>query len=70
MVSQDSAGRNHQILIPFDKPVQVVVRSAFFVLTDSLGLPLSKVSATSIPVIVPTGAKPTTIKLTIAGGGN
>jgi len=69
IAAQDSMGRNYRILIPFGVPVKLVVNSSFFQLTDAVGLPLSRTSSTLIPVIVPSGQNPGTIRLIVTGGG-
>jgi hypothetical protein len=66
--SQDSGGRSYGILIPFDAPAKLLVSSAFFRLSDAVGLPL-RLGSTAIPVTVPAGQNPGLIRLTVTGGG-
>jgi hypothetical protein len=67
VVSEDANGRNHQIVIPFNTPVKLVVHSSFFRLSDAAGVPLPR-TAVSIPVIVPPGQQPTAVTLKVTGG--
>jgi hypothetical protein len=67
VVSKDPNGRDHQIIIPFNTAVKIVVYSSFFQLSDAAGMPLPK-TAVNIPVLVPRGQQPTTIKLSVIGG--
>lgn len=70
VTSQDSTGRNHQIVIPFDTPVQLVVSSSFFQLSNvTTGLPLPRAGSTVIPVTVPSGQQPATVRLIVTGVG-
>lgn len=67
LVSTDSAGRNYEIVIPFGVPVKLVVNGGFFLLGDTLGQALSRTSSTLIPVTVPAGQQPSTIRLAVTG---
>jgi hypothetical protein len=67
IVSQDAGGRDYQIVIPFGITAKVVARSSFFRLSDSTGVPLS--SGTVIPVTVPAGQTPPTVRVVVSGGG-
>lgn len=69
VTANDFTGRNYQLVIPFDAQARLVVSSAFFQLNDESGRQLARTAATSIPITVPTGQKPTTIRLTVTGGG-
>jgi hypothetical protein len=68
VASQESAGRNYRVVIPFDAPTKIVVSSPFYQLSDSGGLPLPRTGSIGIPVMVPAGQTPATLKLTITGG--
>lgn len=68
ITSQDATGRNHQIIIPFDVLAKLVIRSAFFQLSDAVGTPLPATAATTIPITVPSGKTPSLVRLTITGG--
>lgn len=68
-MSADSTGRNQQIVIPYDTPVSLVLGGSFFQLADSAGVPFS-ISGAAIPLIVPTGNQPATVKLAVTGGGH
>ncbi|MBV8846311.1 MAG: hypothetical protein JO307_26190 [Bryobacterales bacterium] len=69
VISTDAAGRNHQVIIPFNAAVDLVVFSTFFDLADAGGNPLSKTAATHIPLFVPSGQTPALIRLRVTGGG-
>jgi hypothetical protein len=66
VLSQDGSGRNHQIVIPFNSLVNLIVFSTQFQLS-TLGLPLPKVSSTKIPITAPSGGQPPTITLQVTG---
>jgi hypothetical protein len=68
LISQDANGRNHQIVVPFNSPVNLVVYSTFFRLSDAAGIPLPR-TAVRIPVLVAPGQSPATITLKVIGGG-
>jgi hypothetical protein len=67
VVSQDTNGRSHEVVIPFDSRVKLVLYSSFFRLSDAAGAPLPR-SAVSIPVTVRPGQAPPTIALRVIGG--
>jgi hypothetical protein len=67
VVSRDATGRNHQIVVPFDSTVKLVVYSSFFRLSDAVGIPLPR-TAVHIPVLVPRGRPPTPVALKVTGG--
>lgn len=67
VASQDTAGRNYRIVIPFDLPVRLVVGSSFFQMSDAAGSPLPRTGSTGIPVTVSAGQSPGTIRLTVTG---
>jgi hypothetical protein len=68
LTSQDANGRNHQIVVPFNSIVKLVVYSSFFRLSDSVGIPLPR-AGVALPVTVPSGQQPVTITLRVTGGG-
>ena len=67
-ISEDQAGRNHQILIPFDRSVNLLVSSSFFRLNNGAGVALP-MKGPSMPVTVQTGQQPPSIRLTVVSGG-
>lgn len=69
VISQDAAGRNQQIVIPFNHPVNLSVYSSFFQLASTNGVPLPRTAAT-IPIAVSLGQQPVAITLLVTGGGN
>ena len=66
IVSQDSAGRTYQVVVPFDRAVRISVASAFFGLSDVTGKALPKFGNV-IPVLVPSGQPPPTVFLNVTG---
>ena len=68
VVSQDAAGRNYRVLIPFDRTVNISVASAHFQLNDQTGRALPKFGNV-IPVRVTSGQQPPTVMLGIGGAG-
>jgi len=68
LASEDGTGRNHQIVVPFNSPVKLVVFSSFFRLADAAGLPLPR-TAVTIPITVPAGQQPAAIRIRVTGGG-
>ncbi|HEY7390444.1 MAG TPA: hypothetical protein VH640_18145 [Bryobacteraceae bacterium] len=65
VISQDSGGRNQQVVVPFNSAVKLVVFSSQFQLSSS-GIPLPRASST-IPIGVPSGQTPPTIVLQVTG---
>ena len=70
LVSQDSAGRNHQIVVPFNTALTLVVHPSFYTVSDERGAALSRVVSTKIPLLVASGQKVSPINLTISGVGH
>ncbi|PWT98655.1 MAG: hypothetical protein C5B51_28730 [Terriglobia bacterium] len=64
-ISRDGGGRNHQIVIPFDSTVNLVVFSPQFQLSSG-GVPLPKASI-KIPITVPSGRQPPIVTLQVTG---
>ena len=63
IMSQDNTGRNHQVLIPFDRSTKISVASAFFQVRDETGTPVNLV-----PILVNSGqAANKTLVLNIVG---
>ena len=70
LVSEDSGGRNHQIVIPFNTPLTLFVYATFYHLSDATGAPLSQGATTKIPLLVAPGQQVAPITFTITGVGN
>ena len=74
-ISKDVSGRSQQIVIPFDTPVKLQVTSWFFQvgdssgqsLRDSNGIPMTRPGLALVPLTVPSGQKPDTIRLLVSG---
>lgn len=47
----DSGGRNYEITIPYEMPLEVILRSGFYRLSDSANLPLSVTVSSRVPVL-------------------
>ncbi len=69
LVSQDSAGRNHQIVIPFNTQLTLVVHPSFYHVTNASNVALSQTMSTKTPLLVATGQQAPTFKFTITGAG-
>jgi len=65
--AQDSAGRTYQVTIPFDANVNLAVASSFFRLTDATGAPFAATGAAAVPIAVPSGQAPPTLRLAVSG---
>jgi hypothetical protein len=66
IVSQDAAGRTYQVVVPFDRSVQISVASAHFQLSEVTGKALAKFG-NLIPVLVPSGQQPPNLVLNVTG---
>ena len=66
-VVQDTGGRNYQVTVPFDTRVNLVVASSFFRLTDANGAAFAAAGAATVPVSVPSGQEPPTLRLAVIG---
>jgi len=69
LVSRDSNGQNLEVIVPFNSPRRIVVRSAYFQLADAAGAALSSARASVIPVLALAGQKPVEIRLKVTGVG-
>lgn len=67
-ISEDPSGKNQQILIPFDRTINLIVSSSFFRLNNGAGVALPK-TGTSMTVTAQTGQQPPTVRLTVISGG-
>ena len=56
--STDSVGRSHQIAVPYNSRLKLVIRSAFFQLADTLGVPLSRAQSTIVAFNTPADKDP------------
>jgi len=65
LTAQNAAGSNYQIVIPFDRTINLSAASGFFQLANAAGAPLPK--SNSIPVLATSGQQPPTIALTVSG---
>jgi hypothetical protein len=67
VIAEDPAGREYSVTIPYDAKVNLVVASSFFRLTDTTAAPFAASGAASVPVAVPSGQVPPTLRLTVSG---
>lgn len=67
IASQDTTGRNYQLLIPYNYPAAITVRSPFFKLADSSGISLA--SGVTTPITVATGQTATSLHIIVVGVG-
>jgi len=65
LVSQNAVGSNYQIVIPFDRTINLSAVSGFFQLANATGAPLPK--SNSIPVLAASGQQAPTVALTVSG---
>jgi hypothetical protein len=66
LTSQEGTGRILKVVIPFDRSVNLAAASSFFKLADSNGTQFSR-PGVAIPMSVPAGQRPVTVKLTVTG---
>jgi hypothetical protein len=70
LVSQDSGGRNHQVVVPFNTALTLVVHPSFYHVSSPSNIPLSQTMSTKIPLLIATGQQVPPIKFMISGGGH
>ncbi len=69
LVSQDSSGRNYQIVVPYNTQLTLVLHSSFYHVNDANGVALSQTTSTKIPLLIATGQQISSIQFTISGVG-
>ena len=69
VVSQDSTGRNLQIVVPFNTSLVLYVHPTLYQVSYATGVPLSRGATTRISLLVASGQQPAPINFTIAGIG-
>lgn len=67
VISTDAVGRTHQLIVPYERALRLIVQSGFFKVSDSLGVPLRETEATVVPFTVAKGKDLAPIGLRIAG---
>jgi hypothetical protein len=67
LVSQESNGRNYQIVIPFDTALTLFVHPTFYRVSDARGAPLREGATTMIRLLVARGQQVPPIVFTITG---
>jgi hypothetical protein len=68
-LSQDTNGRNHEIVVPFNTTVNLVVQSSFFQVSNATGSPVG-VAGPFVPVFATAGQQPPSVRLVVTGGGH
>jgi len=66
VVAESASARTYQLLIPFDRSINIAVARSLLQLQAASGAILSN-AGSSIPVLVPSGQQPPTLVLTVAG---
>ena len=69
-MSQDSAGRNYQIVIPFNTALTLVVHPSFYRVTNTSATPLANGTSTKVPIFAAAGQQAPPIRFTITGAGH
>jgi hypothetical protein len=65
IVSANATGRTHQLIVPYNTPLQVLIHSSTVALTDATGKPLAATSA--INVTASTASPPPPIVVNVTG---
>ena len=65
--SADSVGRSHQIAVPYNSRLKLVIRSAYFQIADTLGVPLPRAQSTIVAFNTPGDKDPEVIVLKVTG---
>ncbi|HLJ47216.1 MAG TPA: hypothetical protein VKU01_14465 [Bryobacteraceae bacterium] len=64
--AQSAAARMYQLLLPFDRSLNISIGSTFFLMSDATGKALPKVG-NLVPVMIPSGQQAATIVLNVTG---
>ncbi len=67
VIAENPAGKEYSVTIPYDAKVNLVVASSFFRLADATGVPFAVSGAAAVPVAVPSGQAPPTLRLAVSG---
>jgi hypothetical protein len=67
LVSQDSGGRNYQIVIPFNTALKLIVHPSLYNVSDANGNALSKSVSATIPLLATIGQEVAPIMFTVSG---
>jgi len=70
LVSQDSAGRNYQIVIPFSTQLTLAIHPSFYGVSNASGAALPQAASTKIPLLVAVGQQVSPIRFKITGAGH
>ena len=69
LVSEDAAGRNYQIVVPFSTQLTLVIHPSLYQVSDAAGHALNSGVSTKIPVFIPSGQQATLIRIAVKGIG-
>jgi len=69
LVSDDTSGRNYQIVVPFNTQLTLVIHPSLYQVNDATGHALGTGVSTKIPVFIPTGQQATPIGFSVTGIG-
>jgi len=67
LLSQDSSGFNHDLLIPYDVPLTLGIVSRYFALADTTGAAIDKVNGGAYALTVPSGSTPPSFTFSVTG---
>ena len=67
IASVDSAGRSHQVIVPYNRALKLIVRSAYFQISDKIGIPLQRAQSTIIPFTALQGKDLDVVFFTVTG---
>lgn len=67
VVSTDSEGRTHQLIVPYEKPLRLIIQSAFFKVADSAGVAVRDTEATAVSFTARKGSGLPSFSIQITG---
>jgi len=67
LVSTDSAGRNYQIVVPFNTPLTLMIQPWPYQVADANNVALGQSASTQIPLVFSAGQQPAPIRFTMSG---
>ncbi|MBL8239296.1 MAG: hypothetical protein JNM66_17860 [Bryobacterales bacterium] len=67
VVSTDSEGRTHRLIVPYEKPLRLIIQSAFFKVADSAGVAVRDTEATAVSFTARKGSGLPSFSIQITG---
>jgi hypothetical protein len=67
LIAQDKGGRTYQVLVPFDRSIDIVAASPSFQLSSATGNLLAASKGNAIAVLAASGQQPPTVTLNVTG---